>query len=274
MEQLKQSDFMRLMECLGHIYACTDAGAFAARVLSILPQVIPTDQVTFDQIDPVTMRITHAATPFTAPPEMLPIFEMHMHEHPWIGRLYPRERRGSPSAKQLKRKGTPLLGAALKMSDALSDGQFRRLGLYNEFYRHFRIEYQMVIPLIIDSRTLIGITFNRDRRDFSEKERLILNILGPHIVQAYRNAQAVTSLAVRAAGLQEASGTGVRAPMRPGTAMTPREREVLHYVAMGKTNIEVAMILGIAPSTVKTHLERIYEKLGVYNRTAASLLRH
>ncbi|MBI3755764.1 MAG: helix-turn-helix transcriptional regulator [Deltaproteobacteria bacterium] len=40
---------------------------------------------------------------------------------------------------------------------------------------------------------------------------------------------------------------------------------------MGKTNAEVAAILSIAPSTVKTHLERIYQKLGVENRMAASL---
>jgi len=52
--------------------------------------------------------------------------------------------------------------------------------------------------------------------------------------------------------------------------LTPREREVLFWVARGKTNSDVGSILGISSSTVGKHLERIYAKLGVENRTAAS----
>jgi DNA-binding CsgD family transcriptional regulator len=52
--------------------------------------------------------------------------------------------------------------------------------------------------------------------------------------------------------------------------LTAREREVLFWVARGKSNPETGTILGISPSTVGKHLERIYQKLGVENRTAAS----
>jgi DNA-binding CsgD family transcriptional regulator len=52
--------------------------------------------------------------------------------------------------------------------------------------------------------------------------------------------------------------------------LTPRERQVLFWVARGKTNSETGSILGISSSTVGKHLERIYAKLGVENRTAAS----
>ncbi len=52
--------------------------------------------------------------------------------------------------------------------------------------------------------------------------------------------------------------------------LTPREREVLFWVARGKSNPETGAILAISPSTVGKHLERIYQKLGVENRTAAS----
>jgi DNA-binding CsgD family transcriptional regulator len=44
----------------------------------------------------------------------------------------------------------------------------------------------------------------------------------------------------------------------------------LHWVAAGKSNAEMAEILGISSSTVGKHLERIYQKLGVENRTAAA----
>src|SRR5438477_10146920 len=52
--------------------------------------------------------------------------------------------------------------------------------------------------------------------------------------------------------------------------LTPREREVLFWLARGKSNAEIATILDIATSTVGKHLERIYQKLGVENRTAAA----
>ena len=52
--------------------------------------------------------------------------------------------------------------------------------------------------------------------------------------------------------------------------MTPRERQILAWVARGKTNSEIAEILWIAPTTVRRHLENIYAKLGVHTRTAAA----
>lgn len=53
-------------------------------------------------------------------------------------------------------------------------------------------------------------------------------------------------------------------------ALTPREREVLFWLQHGKSNAEIAAILKIARATVGKHLERIYPKLGVENRTAAA----
>jgi len=51
--------------------------------------------------------------------------------------------------------------------------------------------------------------------------------------------------------------------------LTPRERQVLFWIGKGKSNAEIGLILGIAPATVGKHLERIYPKIGVENRTAA-----
>ena len=51
---------------------------------------------------------------------------------------------------------------------------------------------------------------------------------------------------------------------------TLRESEVLYWIVKGKTNRDIGDILGSSPATVKKHLERIYEKLGVETRTAAA----
>ncbi|REG84943.1 response regulator transcription factor [Marinomonas pollencensis] len=52
--------------------------------------------------------------------------------------------------------------------------------------------------------------------------------------------------------------------------LTERESEVLHWLANGKTNREIAQILDMSPRTVNKHLEQIFPKLGVENRTAAA----
>jgi DNA-binding CsgD family transcriptional regulator len=53
--------------------------------------------------------------------------------------------------------------------------------------------------------------------------------------------------------------------------LTDREREVLAFVAAGKTNAEIAALLAISARTVQKHLEHVFEKLGVETRTAAAL---
>ena len=53
--------------------------------------------------------------------------------------------------------------------------------------------------------------------------------------------------------------------------LTPRVAEVLLWVAQGKTNADIATILGISESTVKKHLLDIFENLGVETRSAATL---
>ncbi|CAN5375624.1 response regulator transcription factor [soil metagenome] len=55
-------------------------------------------------------------------------------------------------------------------------------------------------------------------------------------------------------------------------ALTPRETEVLSWIAKGKTNRDVAEILGMRPRTVNKHLEHVFEKLGVETRAAAAAL--
>jgi len=54
--------------------------------------------------------------------------------------------------------------------------------------------------------------------------------------------------------------------------ISEREQEILKWVCFGKTNAEIAIILGISPNTVKNHLGRIFDKLGVRNRTQAVAL--
>ena len=52
-------------------------------------------------------------------------------------------------------------------------------------------------------------------------------------------------------------------------ALTPREQEILHLIAAGKSLPQIAKELYLGLTTVKTHVQHLYEKLGVSDRAAA-----
>jgi DNA-binding CsgD family transcriptional regulator len=74
--------------------------------------------------------------------------------------------------------------------------------------------------------------------------------------------------------LRLAKDTGADLPAEFSTelGLTTREGEVLSWLSKGKTNRDIAQILGLSPRTVDKHLEQIYAKLGVENRTAAAAI--
>jgi DNA-binding NarL/FixJ family response regulator len=60
-------------------------------------------------------------------------------------------------------------------------------------------------------------------------------------------------------------------PLQRVLGLTPRVAEVLLWVAQGKTNADIATILGISESTVKKHLLEIFQHVSVETRSAATL---
>lgn len=120
----------------------------------------------------------------------------------------------------------------------------------------------MTVPIHEDEGTRVSFVFNR-RRGFGERDRGRVEMIRRHLGDLYRLARAVDDAR---------SSWGVpRSPSVPSPqlALTPREFEVLGWLAGGKTDRDIADILGISPRTVHKHLQRIYQKLGVETRTAA-----
>jgi len=72
--------------------------------------------------------------------------------------------------------------------------------------------------------------------------------------------------------LAKDSGADAPAEFASELGLTTRESEVLSWLSKGKTNRDIAQILGLSPRTVDKHLEQIYAKLGVENRTAAAAI--
>lgn len=116
----------------------------------------------------------------------------------------------------------------------------------------------LALPVHHDAHMLVSFVVHRHGADFSDRERQKLELLRPHLAFLYR--QSCRQLHGEALA-QEAA--------RQVPALTRREADVLGWLACGKTDKDIAMLLDLSPRTVHKHLEHIYAKLGVETRTAA-----
>jgi transcriptional regulator EpsA len=89
----------------------------------------------------------------------------------------------------------------------------------------------------------------------------LLDVLVAQIDGAFRRVAALP--------LRPAPGAAVGAACRV-LDLSEREREILDSVCQGKTNVDIAQALDISPFTVKNHVQRIFRKIGVSNRTQAA----
>jgi DNA-binding CsgD family transcriptional regulator len=313
--------------------------------------LIGADIATFSDFDLRTSIVSETTDPADAITahgrEML---ERHLHDQPLVAHY--------------ARTGD---GRAHKSSDLLSQSALHRLPFYNECVKpFFGTNYQIAIALVAQPSRVIGLSLSRQRRDFSERDRDMLDLLRPHVAHAVRHAESLKSLAVNGStgeggGIKQHEVVVVTAHGRilsesarardwtdryfgrsrsPGwlhdeiwrwlearlrarddvaagpsadrlvahdavtrlvvrhavggdsvfvlmeqqqiaavarlmqLGLTPREAEVLLWVAEGKATQAIALITGSAARTVEKHLERIYAKLNVENRTAAAAIVH
>jgi len=73
---------------------------------------------------------------------------------------------------------------------------------------------------------------------------------------------------MRSASVCDQSSVQVFAPLK----LTPREAEVLLWISRGKSNHEIGVILGTKTGTICKHVEHIFSKLNVENRTSAAVM--
>jgi len=147
------------------------------------------------------------------------------------------------------------LRSVVKPSDFYSARQWHSTGMYSDFVRPHGIEHQLQLclpdhagPSAGPGHTIRLYLYRGPGPDFSERDRAVLTLLRPHLHQAYLDAER---------------------RRHPVPRLTPRQKDLLHLLAAGHTNTQIARRLGISEGTVRTHLENIYEKLHVSSRTAA-----
>lgn len=101
---------------------------------------------------------------------------------------------------------------------------------------------------------------------------LLKNIESDFLVDAVRRAaegESVMSPEMTAKLLRQVRSGGTAAPTQP--ALSPREREILGFLARGASNKEIARALDVAESTVKIHVQHILRKLELTSRVQAAV---
>lgn len=131
---------------------------------------------------------------------------------------------------------------------------------FQEILHPLGLRYEVTLLLDTPLGQRLGISIARADMDYSDTALDLLSRLGTHLQRAFHHAQTVAQL----------RGAQGRAAAWRDVALTPRESEILRWVATGRTNSDIAQLLGVGAATVKTHLEHIFQKLGVKNRAAAT----
>jgi DNA-binding CsgD family transcriptional regulator len=342
---LSSYEIGKLTAALEQIGAVTDPDAFPGVALEASASVVSCEVATYNEVEPLGSRIHWWPEGVDHPPNDGEILSRYAWEHPLVTAVA-RTGDGSPRA----------------ISDFLTASQFRKLNIYRLIFGPMGLADQLAIGLPAPQPLIIGIALNRERRGFSDRDRLLANLIRPYLVQAHRSVRLAVSLeAASALALDNrvavfVAGDGRVEPLRgefpswfpadslfpsamlddearawlaaersrgagadglPALTMpllrlvagarwmmryvttaagpvivvsrggqtsqaqetvlralglTEREATVLRTLCQGASNSRIAAALGISVSGVKRHLESIYRKLGVRNRSEATAL--
>ncbi len=169
MRQLRTSDTELLLEVVGEAYSLRDVSQFRSGVLELLGRLVRYDSAGFNEVGP---QETFALTTFEMPPGLLEAFSQHAFENPLISRI---QRTGD--------------GRPYRISDFIDQDTFHSLAVYERYYRHVAIEYQVAFGLPSSPPLIVGIALCRTWEDFDDREVSLLALVRPHLMHAYRNAQ-------------------------------------------------------------------------------------
>lgn len=217
MERLTRQQLRTFLEFVRGFYACHNRDAFVSYLLYGISTLIPAELTAFVEIDAGGRIVDARAEPSnTTFPGCRQIVEQHLPQHPHF--IYYQQTGDA---------------GAMKLSDFLTRCQLHALKLYSELCRPMRVEHAMSVPLSGPRPFLMAVALHRSRRDFSERDRLLLNLLRPHMVQACANAEAVSAMRQEVGLLgqvMEARGQGVVLLTKGGRVQLVTDRARLWLV--------------------------------------------
>jgi DNA-binding CsgD family transcriptional regulator len=170
MVDLTSAQLLCALKVTRELAELTELEHYPARSVSLLQELLDSDVRSYNAVDPSTSRAAVVADPadilFSGSTEL---FAQLAHQNPLVSHF-----------------AATGDGSALRISDFLTRRQLHATDLYDQVYRELGVEYQLAIALPSPRRSLgmpaelVGLTFNRRNRDFSDAERLLLELVRPH----------------------------------------------------------------------------------------------
>lgn len=253
MERLGQRDLEASLSYVRELYARRDPESFKRHVLATITNLVPSDLTTYNELDLRTSENLWDWEPVPSDfAELTKTFAIHMEDNPCIAYF----------------RHTGDCGAT-KISDFLTQRELRDLGYYSEYLRRVGLKHRMSIVIPKPPHSVIALALGRSTRDFSERDRLLLDLLRSHLAQAYDNAATLARIRREPEAPMSAKPMLLSRESLGLLGLTDREADILLGIAQGRTNKQIAASLYVSPFTVKTHLQHLYRKLEVENRTEA-----
>jgi DNA-binding CsgD family transcriptional regulator len=142
---------------------------------------------------------------------------------------------------------------AVRVTDVMPQRELMRTEFFNDFLARDGLHWGVNLYAWSGACNIGDMRIWRDRQrsDFTPDDLALLDLVRPALVAALQRSRGDKG---------QARGLDAR--------LSAREREVAHLATTGLADKEIARRLGISPTTVRTHIDNAYRKLGVNNRVA------
>jgi DNA-binding CsgD family transcriptional regulator len=216
MVRLENGDFEAVLGVVRSVAAARDPDEFSRVVIRRVADLIPSDVVTINEVDPAAGRTVFLAEPasFPGPPNGGEILAALADQHPLIHHFLA--------------TGD---GSAHRISDFWSQNKYHASPIYQHLYQLMGVEYQMAVTLPAPRPVVVGIALSRCESDFTDRDRSVLNVLRPHLAQAWYNAKDQGQLRALLDGANENAaepGAGLIVLSDPPEELTPGALASLH----------------------------------------------
>jgi DNA-binding CsgD family transcriptional regulator len=229
MEALRERDVHRALAVVAAAAATGSRAAFGIETVDAIVEAIPADDAAYAE-----WRFGDSTSLYVGRAE----------EQPWLDEALA----ATCDSYPLRDVDHSASAEPLRITDVRSRARFRRSPFYSAVMRPLGFEHE--VKLWLPAPPGHARYFQLERgpgADFDERDRSFLSLLRPHLARLRARWD--------------------RQPQLP--SLTARELDVLALVAQGLTNRDISRRLFISPATVRTHLEHIYDKLGVHSRAGA-----
>jgi DNA-binding CsgD family transcriptional regulator len=223
---LCRSDVASLLAAVAELSSSVDPETLPDRMPSAVAKVFDCEMVSFDNFsndgDHAYIQTQWHNNTDILTPSVMEIFSE-------VYNTWPEEH---PLAYEILHRGNNI---PLRMSDCVSQNKFRDKAIFAEFFRKIGIAYQLGIAMPVTSDLTVSCALNRASKDFGEKDKTLLGLLTPHLINAIRNSLFVREMHQRSVRLESMLASVSRGIVRLGAdrrvldISEPATRNLLRY---------------------------------------------